>query len=285
MSDQRISDLEKILAGLDPVEREAVVRALQEEQQGKRETEDYLAEVIYEHPICPIDEYVFGKQYLGLPPKAVYPNIMDLIVAADDPKIREVFAILGKGSGKSTFSSILMTRGVYRLMAYRDPAAYFGVLPDVNLGIVNMSISKDQAEAVIFDKFWSLVKNSPIFNPRNKPIYEKTKRHIAFPKNIHALSGHSGYRAYFGYDVYIGTLDECDWYKDTDDHPVSEEIYAAIQKSCITRFPNDYKLFCITTPQAEDGFMWPKLVEARVRGTPVVFGSGDTDSDVKVTVS
>lgn len=274
--------IEEILARLAPDERALVMQALEEEQAGKQDTQQQLMEAVYAYPVVDIEEFIFGNQYLGLPKSALFPNILDLIVAADDSAIREVYVIAGKGSGKSTLVSILMARAVYRVMSYADPSAYFGVLPDVQVGVLNMATSQDQAQKIIFDKFWNLVKRAPFFNPMGNAIYTKTKRHIAFPKNIHALSGHSGYRAYFGYDIYMGALDEADWFKDTEDHSVSEEVFAGVRGSCRTRFPNDYKLFCISVPQAEDGFIWPKYTQAKVHGTPVVFASGDSDSDIKV---
>lgn len=199
-------------------------------------------------------------------------------------------SVLGNGAKhhNSSVVSIVMARATYRLMCYRDPAAYFNLLPKDLIAIVNMSISSEQAELVMFSKYWNLIMGSACFHADGKPLFEKRKRHIEFPGNLHALSGHSGYRAYFGYNVFCAVLDEFAWFRDTQDHPVSAEIYQGVKSSAKTRFESEYKLIAISTPQAEDDAIMTKIDEIRELGTPVVLGETvmhaeiDGDSHAKV---
>lgn len=277
--------IQKILSRLDPEERQAAIHVLEQRASGNTALLDRLRGAVYEFNPPPIDDFVFSSNYLGLPRHAVFPEILNLLHQADDPGIREVFVIAGKGSGKSTITSVLMARALYQLLAYRDPSAYFGVLPGTDIAVLNMSISSTQAEFVIFSKLLTLLEKSNCFyGPDNAPFFLKRKRHIEFIKKIHALSGHSGYQAYFGYDVYCAALDECAWYKDTQDHPVSEEIYQGVRSSAKTRFPHEYKLIGISTPQADDDFICSKLNDAKRSGERILVAEGDDDKmNVEVT--
>jgi hypothetical protein len=276
-------EIERILKQLSPDERDLFQRMMDEQAQGKYDLTEQVKKQVFEAEIPPIDEFVFGKKYLGLPKTAIFPRILDLIYAIDKPDIREAFICAGKGSGKSTITSVLMARATHTLLCYRAPADYFALMPKEMIAVVNMSIGADQAEHVMFTKYKNLLDAAPCFhNALGDAVYYKKKRHIEFPKEIHALSGHSGYRAYFGYNVFCGVLDEVDWYKDVQDREISDEIYQGVVSSAMTRFEDHYKVVGISSPQSADGFLLKKFNEVKEAGQPVVMGEVDGDSYAKV---
>lgn len=285
LSNSDLEQLHVLLASLQPEERELVEQLLAEEANGSTDLLKEVFQSIYENSVPPLDEFIYSKDYLGLPKGSVFPAIETLLWEMDKDDVREAFICAGKGSGKTAISSIVMARQSHKLVrCYRDPSAHFRLMPDSLIAVVNMSISAEQAEMVMFNRYWALLQNAKCFHDeQGKAVFKKWKRHIELPKNVHALSGHSGYKAYFGYDVFCGVLDECSWFKDKEDRPVSEEIYQGIKASCETRFPGAYKLICISSPQAQDDFLMKRIAEGKNMGRPIVVGETEGDSYAKIT--
>lgn len=278
--------LAKLMEMASPEQRDAVLKALDDYHKGSLKFYNRLEEGAYEEREAPIDEFLFSKEYLYQSRQILFPRIIDLIVAIDDPTIRKAYVVAGKGSGKSSFSSIVLARQVHRLVKrLRDPSAYFRLIPDSLIGVVNMSLNADQAKNVMFRKFWQLIVKAKCFQqPDGSPIFRKVERHIEFPKSVHALSGHSNYRAYFGYDVFAAILDEFSWYNDTKKRSVSEEVHQGVASSMETRFPDDHKLVAISSPQAKSDSLCRRVEEVVKDGTlvkPAVFAEVDGDAYAK----
>lgn len=266
--------VQNYLNSLDPEVRELVHQSLRDEARVKALQEEVYAEI-------PIDmeEFIYGSKYLGLPKNSIYPKVLDLLMEIDKPDIREAHICAAKGIGKSTLSSLIIVRSVYRLLCYRDPPSYFGLLPGEFIAVVNMSVAADQAENVMFHKVWNLINNSPWFKDENgNLLFKKKKRHIEFPKSIHALSGHSGYQAYYGYNSFAGVVDEIAWMQDTEDHVVSDEVYQGLLASAKTRFDGYYKIICISTPRAEDDFIYSRVKHAEEYGIPLKLAHESTQN-------
>lgn len=282
-------EVQRILNSLTPEARELVEKALREQAEGKADTLEQLRGAVYAHRPPPMDEFIYSKEYLGLPKGAVFPAIEELLFRIDHPDVREVWICAGKGSGKSTLTSVTMARQAYTVaVCMRDPSAFFKLLPDALTAIVNMSISANQAENVMFNKFYSLISNAKCFLKEGIPIFKKRKRHVEMANNVHALSGHSGYQAFFGYDVFCGVLDEFSWFKDKSDKSISDEIFSGILGSAKSRFPGYYKIVSISSPQAMDDPIMSRVQAAiRVGGEPhlagnVIDAEMDGDSYAKV---
>jgi hypothetical protein len=254
-----------------------------EDEASRAEIEKDLINLIFYEPIVSMEEFIFGHRYLNLPREAVYPRVVDLLIQIDRDDIREAFLCTGKGAGKSTITSIMLARQIYRKRNFRDFTGFFRVLPGTTPAVINMSLNADQAKNVIFTKLYSLLLRSPCFqNELGDPTFTKKERQIDWHDDLVVLSGHSEYRAYFGYDCWAGCLDEVSWFKDSSEKSVSDEIYQGIKASAITRFPTHYKIVCISSPQAEDDFLMRRVEEGRKYGTRVLLGEVDGDSYAKV---
>lgn len=277
-------ELERILRGLDPESRALVEKALREQAEGKGDTLEQLRGAVYAHRPPPMDEFIYSKEYLGIPKSAIFPAIEELLFRMDHPDVREIWICAGKGSGKSTITSITMARQAHNVaVCMRDPSAFFKLLPGALTAIVNMSISASQAENVIFNKFLTLLNGAKCFHKEGLPIFSKRKRHIEMSNNVHAMSGHSGYQAFFGYDVFCGVLDEFAWFKDKQDKTISDEIFSGILGSAKSRFPGYYKIVSISSPQAMDDPIMKHVQKAiRMGGEPYLAGNvidADVDGD------
>lgn len=287
-------EVERILSRLTPDQRILAEKALEEQATGKSKVMEDLREAVYEHQPPPMEEFIYSKEYLNVPKTVLFPPVEELLHKIDHSDVREVWICAGKGSGKSTVTSITMARQAHNVsVCMRDPSAYFKLLPGALTAIVNMSISSNQAENVMFNKFHNLLNGARCFkDSAGNPLWRKRKRHIELPKNTHALSGHSGYEVFFGYDVFCGVLDEFDWFKDKQDKSISEEIFSGILGSAKSRFPGYYKIVAISSPQSQDGPIMRRVLEAQVRGGKpmlvdakhgVLTADVDGDSFAKVT--
>lgn len=257
--------LKLMLSASDP----SVLKFVLAVMEGRR-SEDELYATVYVEPEPPLDEFLYGSRYLNLPTGAIYPRIFDLLVEVDKPETREAWLCCGKGSGKSTVVSCVMARGVHRLVrCLRDPSAYYRLMPGDKIGIVNMSVSSKQANDVVFGKFLRLLEKSTCFWQAGMALYHRTKTRIEFP-TVHVLSGHSNYRAYYGYNVYIGVIDEMSWFLDTSNNPVGEEVYQGMLAAATTRFGDDYKLVCVSTPKSQDDPLYRRVDDGIRNGVPIV---------------
>lgn len=295
----RKSDLETFspdvlerLRNASPDERAAVKRLLKALGGGKKEDlfelQETFDEQIYDDVEPDIETYVYSPRYLGLPPGSLFPKVLALLKAIDADDIREAHLCVGKGGGKSAISSIMMARIASRLYKhYRDPSAYFRLLPGALIAVVNMSPTAEQAENVMFNKTWQLMEGSRCFKDDvGDPVYRKVKRHIELPKNVHILSGHSNYRAYFGYDTFGGVLDEFSWFVDTNKNSISQEVYQGIKASMETRFPNDHKLVGISSPRSKDDTLYAMVDNVIKNGQKVILAEvGDNYVDMETHVA
>lgn len=149
----------------------------------------------------------------------------------------------------------------------------------------------------MFKKYQKLLENSDCFYHKDQltldgspvPMFKRRKGHIEFPdKDVHALSGHSGYQIFFGYNVYFGCADELSWFKDTEEHPIAAEVWEGLTAAATTRFIIDgihyYKLLGISSPQDDEDFLVKSVTETETLGRPYALGFIDGDSDAGVEI-
>jgi len=223
--------------------------------------------------IPPMDEFMLSRKYMNR--RETYPRIMDIMMAADDPTVREVYICAGKGVGKSHICSGLLSRGAFILNSYPAVREIYHTAPGVFILMLNMSISATEAQGVIFQELKSMIKYSACF--ANAQI---NTRDIRFPNDVLAVCGHSGYQAFYGFNIFYGCVDEASHFDETPDHDVAQEIAQGIRASQITRFPLDYKFIAISSPRDESDFLVRNLNEIKTRGQAVKIFRGDSDSDM-----
>ena len=201
----------------------------------------------------PVDviEFAESKHFLGLK-GSIYKEVKNLLIDIEDDSIREADLILGKGSGKSMLAQIFTGYGLYKAMELKAPQRTFGLTWNTALYSINVSISRQQAEDVIFNQTKDLLEASPYFKQR---IISSNSKEMEFVKRVHMLCGHSGSTAFLGYATMRAVMDECNFMVDNNNRSVASDLYAALVGSLRTRFPKDYKLLCISSDSTPNSFL------------------------------
>lgn len=269
--------VEKALTGLTEEDRQTAIQVLQELQDGDTTSFDQLIGSIYREPVPDIEEFTYGQHYLAREGK-IRPRIMDIIVAIDDPTIRQVFLCAGRGVGKTEIVVVSQARAVNKIISMWDPFTYFDIGDGSQIAAINMSVSATQAEKVMFSRFKKYVTASPWFQ---QYITNVKAREMEFGYDVIALSGHSEYEPYLGYDVFFGSIDEASHFDETPHRHAAQEIEEGILGSCNTRFPNDYKLLGISSPKHDEDYLYSRVQGIKTSGTSVRVFRGDSDSDTQ----
>lgn len=207
----------------------------------------------YEGEVFPVDilEFAESKDYLGLK-GSIYKEVKRILVNIEDDSVREADLILGKGSGKSMLAQIFTGYGLYKAIQLKEPQKTFGLTWNTALYSINVSISRQQAEDVIFKQTKALLEASPYFK---KHIITSNSKEMEFSKNVHMLCGHSGSTAFLGYATMRAVMDECNFMIDNNNRSVASDLYAALVGSLRTRFPKDFKLLCISSDSTPNSFL------------------------------
>lgn len=212
-------------------------------------------------------EFAESKDFLGLPD--LFPNIRKIIFLIDRPNIREVYLVLGKGSGKSTILEIVSLYGVYYWSCLKDPFEYFSLMRTAKVACINVSSSREQARDVVFEGCIKLSQRSPYF----KDKYEPYKNYIVFKSGITLYAGHGNYAAWLGYASFYGGMDETEYMVDSDNRSQAHQLYSALRGSLRTRFPNHYKLILISSTKERLGFLVKKAGHVLKTGREIDFNA------------
>lgn len=213
-------------------------------------------------------EFAMSSKYLNLVVSAapLYQKIQAIIKLIDQGNIREVYLILGKGSGKSTICSIALLYGAYTWSCFRDPFAYFKVGRTSKVACVNVSVSREQAKDVIFEGCLDLVTRSPFFKGR----YKSLNASIEFDSDITLFCGHGNAAAWLGYATYVGVMDEVEFLMDSNNRSQAKALYGALRGSLRTRFPSAYKLIAISSAKETHGFLMNKCQQTLRLGKQII---------------
>jgi hypothetical protein len=226
-----------------------------------------------EKPVSP-EEFIYSKEYLGLPPLSDYQmalvkagtqiyrrETLDEYLTPSEAQLRweqtyqEVIMVLGKGSGKDYCSTIICVYIVYLLMCLKDPQDYYGKPPGDYIDLMNIAVNAAQATNVFFKGLKERLKHSPWFE--NK--YDPTSNEILFEKNIRLISGHSKSESLEGYNVMIVILDEISGFDDEGTNSTkqitADSTYAMHSNSVLSRFDEDGKLILLSFPRHRNCFI------------------------------
>lgn len=168
---------------------------------------------------------------------------------------RDVFLLLGKGSGKDLLAQLTCLYIVYKLLCLKDPASYYGKPAGDSIDIVNMAINANQAKRVFFDGLVTRLKRCKWFQGK----YEPRRDDVAFDKNVNLFSMHSSYEAAEGLNILVAVLDELDGFTVEGQ---AAAIYKALSGTVSSRFSQNGKVVALSFPRKKDGFMMQKYDEA-----------------------
>jgi len=170
---------------------------------------------------------------------------------------REMFFLLGKGSGKDLLSEIICIRIVYLLLCLRDPARYYGKPAGDHIDIVNVAKNAKQANNVFFAGLKTRIKNCKWFNGR----YKDRAQDIVFDKGIRIHSLNSENEATEGLNILVAVLDELDSFDEGDTTDNADKMYKTLRGTVSSRFDQTGKLLVLSFPRRKDGFIMNKYNE------------------------
>ena len=219
-------------------------------QAGDAKTLKSLQALVFERPVVGVREFVESPDYLDHKGK-IYESVIELLEAVFQPHIREAHIEIGRGAGKSVLAALFQAYNLYWLDNLRRPQEFYGRRPGSTISVINVSISAEQAQAVIFEELLSLIEKSKYFKGKFVP----RKRDLFFPKkHLRAIAGHSGSIAWRGYTTFAGIADEINYMRDKRNKSNADEMWAVLQGSTSTRFPGSYKLISISSSREKGDF-------------------------------
>lgn len=115
----------------------------------------------------------------------VYPLLRKVCRDIMEGNYNEVSAVCGLGSGKSFISALISTYASHHLLCLRNPHAFYKLIKDKPIGIMNMGLTATQAMKVVFESIKNFVVNSDFFMQLQPKVGQG---YIAFPKEMIEMS-------------------------------------------------------------------------------------------------
>lgn len=152
----------------------------------------------------------FEDPYYKGPDVTIYPMLVDLLSEAlSDPMIYEIVMTGAIGYGKSYGCGHGIAYEAHRLLCMRNPQQYAGINKATKLLFMNMSVSAENADSVLYSYIYNAISNSPWFR-EHFPVDERTG--LYWPeKNIEIKSGSSSEVALIGSNLVGVAMDEANF--------------------------------------------------------------------------
>jgi hypothetical protein len=140
----------------------------------------------------------------------LFPKWKDVIYELwEERKTRDinlVCLVASIGAGKSEVASVLQFLMIIELLSKYNPQKFYGLNPDSDIALINMSVTTVQARKITFGKVYPKVAGSPFFMDYFPPD-PRVKRELRIPKaKISIFPGTSSEISALGFDLYGGCL-------------------------------------------------------------------------------
>jgi len=233
-------------------------------------------EDVWEEKPVDLKTFLYSKDFMGLP---ILSDIQEDIVALgsnvlrketwqdlygeteaaviDSRNKKELFFLLGKGSGKDLMSEIICCRIVYLLLCLRDPASYYGKPSGDHIDIVNVAKNAKQANNVFFAGLKTRIRYCRWFNGKYKP----RAGDIEFDKNIRIHSLNSENEGTEGLNILVAVLDELDSFDEGDTTENAKKMHKTLTGTVSSRFDKNGKVLVLSFPRKPDGYIMTKYNE------------------------
>lgn len=201
-----------------------------------------------------------------IPRAALYSRIEWIVRQLDRPNVKCGVLILGKGSGKSLAAALFLARRLRAVVAHADPAAQLGLMPGEKLGVLNLSVTGDQAQLAIFDSLARFVRQSPYFQKHKTS--DLADRVEFTERNVLALSGSSSSKGAEGVSWVACAADEVDRLPETEQHGLgrAKDLVEPVEATMLTRFPRDRKALIMSWPEHPASYVIQRREQARKAG-------------------
>jgi hypothetical protein len=204
---------------------------------------DVLWEVDYVRKPVSIETFLTDEYYFGKKTANLHDNWMsDLTEVLGFNSVYSEYILTGAiGTGKTTCAVAALGYKAYLMSCLRDPAKYYGLLPEEKIYFGVYSISKQQVSDAGYYKLRSMIDSSPYFRvdfPRDKDIDSLIRfknqpfEVMTGSRDLHAL----------GLDLFSFMMDEVNFMRVVEDEETAElkgqayEIYNATTSRLLSRF-------------------------------------------------
>lgn len=160
----------------------------------------------YKHWPVGVRQFIEEQPYLGLKGQ-VYPRLLDDLEELFEGDYIEAVLTGSIGWGKSTFAEIAMARMIYEVSCFHNPQKVYGLMDGTVIAFINVSISKRNAEKVVYHGIRSKLVNSAYFTDMF-PIQPNIRSELRLPNNVWVFPVASEETALIGYNVFGGVMDE-----------------------------------------------------------------------------
>jgi hypothetical protein len=248
---------------------------------GTGDIEALVALTVLRRQIVPLDEFMFGKAYLGLEEDTIYPGVLEACAHLDSDQYLEAVFKGALGGGKTTTSNIMMGRTIYKISCMRHPQSTFGIQAKSSLVITIQSVRLQTAKKAVFEEFGKYLKESPYFS-KIYPFDPLVSTQMIFrEQNLSVLPVAASGTGVISMNVIAGILDEMNFMAkiqkskssqagDDGGFDQAKQIYEAISRRRKSRFAKMGKLpgilFLVSSSRFPDDFTEKKAAESTMCG-------------------
>jgi len=181
-----------------------LLKAVLKEHQGYEfEVLQDLMGFTYRHWPVGVRKFIEDPQFLGLKGQ-VYPRILDDLEELFEGEYVEAVLTGSIGCGKSTFAEIAMARMIYEVSCFRNPQKVYGLMDGSVIAFINVSVSKRNAEKVVYHGIRSKLVNSPYFESMF-PIEPNIRSELRLPNHVWVFPVASEETSVIGYMYLAGS--------------------------------------------------------------------------------
>ena len=176
---------------------------------------DDLYRLDYRQRPVSVRDFLLDPEYLGAPQgRSIYPRIIDDLEEIFAGRYSEIVLAGGIGWGKTRMAELGIIYEIYLLSCLRSPAEAYGLMPGSTLAFLSVSVTRSQAQHVLFRGLSDLIRQSPYFR-KNFPC-AKIRSELAFPHNILAYPVATTEGATLGEGVFSAAFDEMNFMQIVD---------------------------------------------------------------------
>ena len=173
-----------------------------------------LWNVDYECVPVPLDEFVYGAEYLGFEGNRLWPRLFDDLCRIFDTSRKPIVEVVCGGAtgwGKTKLGGTIAARVLYELNCLRQPHLFHGISITTPIALMNLSVTAQQAERAFFAEFLALIDMSPYFKRYMTADVQQTGYRKYDRKQIHLVCGNSQELSAIGLAPVFAAIDEANF--------------------------------------------------------------------------
>jgi hypothetical protein len=229
-----------------------------------------------------VREFINSPAYLNKA-NEIYPTVLDAAEQLNNGQYVEAVLTGGIGSGKTTLALYTTAYQLYLLSCMRSPHRVYGLDPSHEILIIFQSITKQLAKGVDYQRFRSMIEESPYFR-KNFAFDKYLESELVFPNRIIVRPVSGSDTAAIGQNVIGGIIDELNYMAVVEKSKVSVDkgtydqavnVYNSIARRRKSRFLEAGKMpgiLCLVSSKRYPGqFTDGKMEEAKRDNTIFVY--------------